>query len=385
MVIASLNVNSLPAHIDEIRVLLHEKNIHILALNETKIDSDYSSELLKIEGYRFDRLDRNRRGGGIGFYIRDSFEVDVREDIPVSNLELRCIGVKPVQAKPFFVVSWYRPPSDPVEVFDKLEDVFKYLESEGKEIILLGDTNCDLSSALNPLQCLNSDVPSCTKYMLDFYNSFGLKQLITEPTRETVDTATIIDHVATSNPSNVVESGVVKTCISDHYLVYVTRKFRGSIKANHKVITSRQMKIFDKDLFLIDLAETDWSAIVCNSDGLDNAVHLWSNQLSSIIEKHAPLRERRVTERFSPWITPDLKQLFRTRDKLKVAAVKVKSELLMSAYKQMRCKDNSLNSRMKREYFSKRISDFMSQNFKIETAVNLGLKGVQRINKSLET
>ena len=107
MVIASLNVNSLPAHIDEIRLLLHKKNIHILALNEAKIDSDYASELPKIEGYRFDRLDHNRRGGGIGFYIRDSFEVDVWEDIPVSTLELRCMKVKPIQVKPFFVVSWY--------------------------------------------------------------------------------------------------------------------------------------------------------------------------------------------------------------------------------------------------------------------------------------
>ena len=78
----------------------------------------------------------------------------------------------------------------------------------------------------------------------------------------TLDTSTIIDHVAISNPSNVVESGVVKTSISDHYLVCVIRRFRGSIKANHKVITSRKMKNFDTDLFISDLAKTDWSAIV---------------------------------------------------------------------------------------------------------------------------
>ena len=83
MVIASLYVNSLPAHTDEIRLLLPEKNIHILALNETKIDSDYASEVLKIEGYRFDTIDCNRREGGIGLYIRDTFEVEVREDISV--------------------------------------------------------------------------------------------------------------------------------------------------------------------------------------------------------------------------------------------------------------------------------------------------------------
>ena len=263
--------------------------------------------------------------------------------------------MKPVQAKPFFVVSWYRPPSDPVEVFDKLEEVYKFLESEGKEIILLGDTYCDLSS-LSPLEWPNSDVPICTKNILDIHNnSFALRQLITEHTRETLDTTTMIDHIAISNHSNVVESGVVKTCISDHCLVYVTRKFRGSIKANHKVIMSRQMTNFDTYLFISDLAETDWSAIVYNSDGLDNAVRLWSCHLSSIIEKHTLLREHRVTESFSPWIspwiTPDLKQLFRTRDKMKFAAVKAKFELLMSAYRQMRCKANNLNSKMKRSYF----------------------------------
>ena len=100
-VIASLNINSLPAHIDEIKILLQEQNIHILALNETKIDADFPSELLKVEGYQFDRYDRNRNGGGVAFYIRDSLEVDIREDLPVSSLELRCIEVKPVRAKRF--------------------------------------------------------------------------------------------------------------------------------------------------------------------------------------------------------------------------------------------------------------------------------------------
>ena len=189
----------------------------------------------------------------------------------------------------------------------------------------------------------------------------------------------IIDHVPISNPSNVVESGVVKTSISDHYLVYVTRKFRGSIEANHKVITSRQMKKFDKDLFISDLAETDWSAIVYNSDGLDNAVRLWSSHLSSIIEKHAPLRERRVTERFSPWITPDLKQLFRTRDKMKVAAVKAKSELLMSAYRQMRCKANNLNSKMKTDYSSNKIQSCAGDSKETWKTIN------QLVNKRSKT
>ena len=93
------------------------------------------------------------------------------------------------QQNPFFVVSWYRPPSDLTETFDKFEDVLKCLESEGKEIILLGDTNCDVTSIYSPQIDSNQSLPNSTKRILDLYNSFGLKQLISEPTRETIDTS----------------------------------------------------------------------------------------------------------------------------------------------------------------------------------------------------
>ena len=88
---------------------------------------------------------------------------------------------------------------------------------------------------------------------------------------------------------------------------------------------------------------------------MDSAVCQWSRTLSDIIEKHTPLRKRRFTERFSPWITPELKQLLRAREKLKTRAVRVKSQLLMNANKQMRCKANNLNRKLKREYFSSKI------------------------------
>ena len=72
MVIASLNINILPAHTDEVEILLKDQGIHILALHETKIDDNYASDLLQIDGYRFFRHDRNRDGGGVGFYISNT-------------------------------------------------------------------------------------------------------------------------------------------------------------------------------------------------------------------------------------------------------------------------------------------------------------------------
>ena len=59
------------------------------------------------------------------------------------------------------------------------------------------------------------------------YSSY---QLIRDPTRETLNSSTLIDHVATTNKSNVVVAGVHEISISDHYLIYCVRKFRGSAK-----------------------------------------------------------------------------------------------------------------------------------------------------------
>ena len=132
-------------------------------------------------------------------------------------------------------------------------------------------------------------------------------------------------------------------------------KFRGAVKNNHKIIKTRQMKNYNEELFLMDLASFDWRQLITADLDIDEIVARWTNKLSSIIEKHAPLMVRRVSEKLCPWITSGLKNLQKTGDKLKIAAVKAKSELLMQAYRKVRNKVNSLNTRLKRQYFTNKI------------------------------
>ena len=353
MIIASLNVNSLLSHHDEIALLVKEQGIHFLALNETKIDKNCSSESLHIEGYKFERLDRNRNGGGVAFYIRDTFKYNVRKDAPTSSLELICAEITPPKSSPFCILSWYRPPCSEINAFNSLEHVLRFFECEGKEIILLGDTNCDLLSGSK----ISSEhlVPNHVKRICDIYQSFRLEQVINEPTRETIMTSTLLDHVAVSNAINIVESGVYRVALSDHYLVYAVRKFRGTLNKQHKVIRTRQMKEFDKELFLADLASVDWHSLLhCPAD-INLLVEHWTNMLAMIIQRHAPIIERRVSERYSPWITPHLKQMIRSRDKLKTVAIKKRSVILQAAYKQLRNKVNNTCKRLKREYYTEKI------------------------------
>ena len=77
--------------------------------------------------------------------------------------------------------------------------------------------------------------------------------------------------------------------------------------------------------------------------------------LSAVVGKYAPLVEKRVSDKYSPWLSSELKRLFNTRDKIKTAAVKNKSEILMSTYRQLRNKATKLSKEARRAYFANKI------------------------------
>ena len=78
-------------------------------------------------------------------------------------------------------------------------------------------------------------------------------------------------------------------------------------------------------------------------DDINFLVNYWSEMFTLTIEKHTPLSEMRVSEKYCPWIDKDLRDLVRTRDKLKKSVVKCKSPILMDSYRRIRNKVNALN------------------------------------------
>ena len=129
------------------------------------------------------------------------------------------------------------------------------------------------------------------------------------------------------------------------------------VKRQHKYITSRQLKNFDKTAFLSELSEVNWEEIIANASDSDDAVRSWTTIFSLTLDKHAPNLTRRVSDKYTPWLNSEFFYLAKTRDKLKLHAVKSKSTLLMDCYKQIRNRVNKLNLRLKRKYFSEKISE----------------------------
>ena len=110
----------------------------------------------------------------------------------------------------------------------------------------------------------------------------------------------MLNNVVLPGKHNFAVSDVKEISLSDHFLVYCVRKFRFASKKQHKIISTRQMKNFSEEDFLKGLGNVHWKKIVTSTDDVSLIVEQWSSMFSIILEKHAPTRNRRVSEKFPP-------------------------------------------------------------------------------------
>ena len=75
-----------------------------------------------------------------------------------------------------------------------------------------------------------------------------MKQLVDVPTRETLNTSSLLDVIFTTNDQSHSTTGVYKSGLSDHYMIFtVYSKVHGH---HEKVLTFRNYKTFSSECFL---------------------------------------------------------------------------------------------------------------------------------------
>ena len=163
--------------------------------------------------------------------------MNIAQTLQTDNLKILCTEVKPKFWKSFLVVAWYRPPKYEQETLNTLETLLKTTENEKKEIILIGDINC------NDLNI--DDKNKVIDHLRSAYRQFQMKQWIKFPTRSTQTSQTLIDHFASNKPRYVIDSGVFTTGFSDHDLIYGVCKVLFCINCEPKITKSCQLKNYD--------------------------------------------------------------------------------------------------------------------------------------------
>ena len=154
--------------------------------------------------------------------------------------------------------------------------------------------------------------------IVDIYN---LYQLIDSPTRITNSSSTLIDVIFTNCQNNIVSAGVSHVSRSDHSLVYVFRKISINLSKGHSTLTYRKFNNFDSASFRCDISTQDWDR-VNNYDDPNVIWDIWKNLFFQCVDKHAPLRTKRMRTSLSPWITPQLKKRMHYKNVLKVKAIR---------------------------------------------------------------
>ena len=86
------------------------------------------------------------------------------------GLKLISLEIKPKYAESFILIAWYSPPKHAISSIHKIKDVCQALDIRQKEIIILGDTNCD--------DLPDEDKNTVIKNLRAFHCEFQMKQLI---------------------------------------------------------------------------------------------------------------------------------------------------------------------------------------------------------------
>ena len=330
-------------------------------MSETKLDDSVFDAEINIEGYTLIRSDRNRHGGGVACYVKQHLTFDVMYYFS-NEIENIFIDIFLPKTKPLTLGFFYRPPNQ-YNFLHLIEDDFKKLNPEYKELHILGDINIntliDNNRSIFEIRKntpLINSLPSLCKQYIEFCSSFSLKQLISSPTRITCSSSTIIDHILTNTTNIISQSRVIDLGISDHNIIFLTRKMK-KIKLNHhtyiKYCSFKNCSVseYEERLKLVNFPN------YLKFYNIDSAYSNFLNTLMIVIDSLASSMEKRIKGHTQEWFDGEISELIAIRNqqykKFKKTLLHVDKEI----FKEIKYKEIKMIKSKKKLYFERKLHE----------------------------
>ena len=305
LTIGNLNVRSLAPSSALVSDYVRRHHIDVMCFTETWLrngEPDVPVDNLLVAS----RLDRKRKkGGGVAIYCRSdlTFSKLAGPSIPTSSrLELIWISVKCGHNRSLVIGCVYRPP-----MYEGIRPDLEALElsiqkflSEGKQVILCGDLNCDL---------LRPNLPH-VRPLLSLIDNVGMYQCVSKPTRISSTSATLIDIVLVSDHSLVTDCASEDCIVSDHNLIVVNMKVRRH-RVIPKTMTYRRWSTIDSAVLGRELRAISWSSVLLSPDP-DDAWQCWTDIMQPILDRHAPLVTVTIKHKSGFGVTAETRHLIRS-------------------------------------------------------------------------
>ena len=137
--ISHLNSQSMTSTFDEFQFMVNGSKFDIITLSKTWLKNDkHLLEYVSLPGYKFSCRNRDeKRGGGVGVYIKDCITYKIRNDIISldDSLEHLRVEVKGKNKKtPYLIGIVYQPSSEnakKIEWIEKIDAVLSSIKSLG--------------------------------------------------------------------------------------------------------------------------------------------------------------------------------------------------------------------------------------------------------------
>ena len=195
------------------------------------------------------------------------------------------------KSKPVTIGIFYRPPNQ-ANFMELIVKSFSLLNLKDNELYLLGDFNIDLLQNGNYILnrkgmavCQGAVHTLINKYQ-ELCQIFSLKQLIACPTRVTCNTS-LTDHILTTSSEKIFQSGIIDCGVSDHQLIFCTRKVKRAKFNKHNNVFLRSLKHYTVNVFVEKLQKVNFSNYERFSC-IDAAYTDFLNKLMNVVNEIAP-------------------------------------------------------------------------------------------------
>jgi hypothetical protein len=364
--IMSLNIQSLQSKFNDFAELIHSLNSHnsapdVICLQELWQFPD--SMAFSLPGYHpleYKLRRNNVQGGGVGIFIKRRLKYSVlpEKSIFVDRIfESLFIEVELGPSAKCIVGSTYRPGTKHptlssgdqfTQFMDLLSNLCSNLSDYKSPVYSFGDFNLDL------LQYNSSQ--QVTDY-IDLLFSFGFMQIITKPTRVTLKSATLIDHLITTSDSNVFESVILTTKLSDHFpLIYVSNS--QTQEGSNEFYEACNFSYSNLEAFGQILQRTDWNTTL-TSDCPQEAYTNFANIFFNLYDTQFPvqrLKFNRNYHKLENWMSAGLLTSRREKNRLCKISLSEPSPFNLDKFKHYRNMYNRLIRAAKKLYFEIELS-----------------------------
>ena len=299
--ILQMNIRGITSKVSDLLYLIdhtfQNQTPDVILLCETWLNDN--SPPLSIPGYNlFNTNRKHKHGGGVAILVAETLQC---RELKINNDNINqehCFVELKTATRKFTLGSVYRPPNtDPYEFINWFQTMVDTLKDDSEMIIGL-DHNLDL---------LKSDIHRPTKEFLHTVLDLGLMPIITQLTRISHSSATLIDNILINQSENEnYDSYVLQDDTSDHLPCVCILPEVKAAKRDKKTITTRTMKRMNIQRLKEEILNTNWASALEKCDNLNQKMETILQILNDHINHFLPETTKHISYsklRREPWIT----------------------------------------------------------------------------------